>query len=89
VVLVENLIYQNEFIHCGKEPSTAPKNRILGKIFTDFAPEWNGMLHYVVGDELLGTDGEATVDAVHPTDLGHMRMAEVLTPVIEQALEKT
>ena len=37
-----------------------------------------GGLHYVRADDLLGDDGEATVDGVHPTDLGFVRMAEVL-----------
>ena len=40
-------------------------------------------LHLVPGDQLFGDDGEATVDGTHPTDLGFMRMAAVLTPVIQ------
>ena len=39
-------------------------------------------LHYVSGEQLLGDDGEATVDGSHPTDVGFMRMADVLEPVL-------
>lgn len=44
-------------------------------------------LHYIDGADLLGDDGEATVDGAHPTDLGFVRMAEVVKPVIVKALE--
>jgi hypothetical protein len=39
-------------------------------------------LLYVTGDKLLGSDGEATVDGSHPTDLGFVRYADVLEPVL-------
>lgn len=45
-------------------------------------------LTYVTGDQLLSADGEATVDASHPTDLGFVQYADVLTPIIKQALAK-
>jgi lysophospholipase L1-like esterase len=43
-------------------------------------------VHWVDGAELLGTDGEGTVDGVHPNDLGMLRHAEVLAPVLERLL---
>lgn len=45
-------------------------------------------LTYVTGDQLLSADGEATVDASHPTDLGFVQYADVLTPVIQKVLAK-
>jgi hypothetical protein len=41
-------------------------------------------LHYVCADEMLGSDGDATVDGCHPTDLGFWRIAEVLTPALRE-----
>lgn len=35
----------------------------------------------------VGDDG--TVDGIHPTDAGHLNMADALTPVLKQALEST
>ena len=83
VILVENVVYQYEFIHEG--PRNA-KNVILEKVYKDSAKEWNGRLYYVKNAKLLGSDGEGTVDGVHPTDLGFVRMADALAPVIKKAM---
>lgn len=45
-------------------------------------------IHYVADAPFLGEDGEATVDGSHPTDLGMMRYADVLVPLIQKALEE-
>ena len=83
VILVENVAYQNAFIHGG---ARNPKNVILEKIYKDCAKEWDGKLYYVKSDKLLGSDGEGTVDGVHPTDLGFVRMADVIAPVVRKAI---
>jgi hypothetical protein len=44
-------------------------------------------LHYQPGDLLYGSDDEATVDGVHPTDLGFMRIADVLEPALRPLLK--
>ena len=43
-------------------------------------------LHYRGGDDLLGTDGEATTDGSHPSDLGMMRYADALEPDLRRIL---
>jgi len=43
-------------------------------------------LHYVEGEHLLGDDDEATTDSSHPSDLGMMRMADALEPVLRAVL---
>lgn len=43
-------------------------------------------LHYVEGESLLGQDREDTVDGSHPTDLGFMRYADALEPVLRPLL---
>jgi hypothetical protein len=58
------------------------KNAALRLAFRRLRSEGVGGLHYVPADDLLGDDGEATVDGVHPTDLGFLRMARVLAPVL-------
>ena len=40
-------------------------------------------LHYVPGEHLFGDDGEATVDGSHATDLGFVRQADALEPVLK------
>ena len=45
-------------------------------------------LHYLEGNDLIGHDGEGTVDGSHPTDLGFFRQAEVFRPVLERILAR-
>jgi UDP-glucose 4-epimerase len=41
-------------------------------------------LHFVPGADLNGSDGEATVDYVHTTDLGQTRYARALYPLLKE-----
>jgi hypothetical protein len=41
----------------------------------------------VPGDPLFGDDGEATVDGTHATDLGFLRLAQALAPVLAGILK--
>lgn len=43
-------------------------------------------LVYVEGEDLIGSDGEGTVDGSHPNDLGFARMADALEPVLRHVL---
>jgi hypothetical protein len=43
-------------------------------------------LHYLAAENLLGDDGEATVDSSHPTDLGFMRQAAAFQAGLEKIL---
>ena len=42
----------------------------------------------VSSENMIGDDGEATVDGIHFTDLGYMRFAALLAPVIEKCLSE-
>ncbi len=46
-------------------------------------------IFFMDGADLMGEDfEECTVDGVHPTDLGFMRMANALTPVLKKILRR-
>lgn len=88
LIIVEHAIFTSAFTAAkGREASSA-WNRILTQIYRDNEKDWGGHLFYVKCDKLMGSDGEATVDGVHPTDVGFMRMADVLTPAVKKALGK-
>ena len=36
---------------------------------------------------MLGEDGEATIDGIHFTDLGMMRYADLVCPIIKKAIK--
>lgn len=43
-------------------------------------------LHLIPGKDLIGTDTEGTVDRVHPNDLGMVRHADALAPILKSIL---
>jgi lysophospholipase L1-like esterase len=45
-------------------------------------------LHYRGGEDVIGSDGEGTVDGSHPNDLGMTRYADVLEPDLRKLLKK-
>jgi hypothetical protein len=45
-------------------------------------------LYYITAKDLIGSDGEGTVDGTHATDLGFYRMAEKVTPVLKKVLPR-
>lgn len=45
-------------------------------------------IHYIPGEPLLGSDGDATVDGSHPSDLGFHRQAGIYGRVLEPLISK-
>jgi lysophospholipase L1-like esterase len=82
IVLVENVPYQQAAFVPGIAERLKAFNDALRDAFDRLITSGVANLHLVPGDALLGDDGEATVDGTHPTDLGFLRMADVLMPVI-------
>jgi lysophospholipase L1-like esterase len=56
------------------------------RVFRKLQKEGDRNLHYVKGRSLFGDDNEASLDASHPSDLGFMRMAERLYPVLKKLI---
>lgn len=88
VVLVENIVYQRAPLLDPKGRTHEAKNAALRQVFRDLVASGMTGLSLVRGDLLLGDDGEATVDGTHPTDVGFLRIAAALEPVLRDALRK-
>jgi lysophospholipase L1-like esterase len=86
IVLVENIIYQGSGFVAERRERAQSKNTALEEVFRELSSSGMRNIFYVPGADLLGQDGEATVDGTHPNDLGFMRMADVLEPVLKRAL---
>ena len=84
IVLVENLIYTWSGVR--DLSGIHEKNAKLRAAYDALVSSGVKNITYVPSDNLLGDDTEATVDGVHPTDLGFLRMAEGLQPVLEKVL---
>jgi hypothetical protein len=82
IVLVENIEYQAAAFLPGTRNGYRAKNAAFRAQYEALVAEGVTGLTYVEGDPLFGDDGEATVDGTHATDLGFLRMAQALAPVL-------
>lgn len=83
ILLVENIVYQNGYAVTARYERYTKANATLRGIYDALVAEGMKGLHYLRGDDLLGDDGEGTVDGTHPTDVGFMRMAEVIGAAVK------
>lgn len=86
IVLVENITYQQSWFLDKKKNAYSDKNAALYAAYQRLIGEGVKNLYYIPGDRLLGDDYEATVDGTHPTDVGFLRMADVIEPVLHHLL---
>lgn len=86
VVLVEAARHQYSWMW-GRDESD-PKTKILQNIYESVRAQWGDRHFYVKWDaKMWGSDGGATRDGIHANDLGAYRMADVLAPVVKEALD--
>ena len=64
------------------------KNDTLKEIFNRLKKENEKNIIFISSKNMLGEDGEATIDGIHFTDLGMMRYADLVCPVIKKVLKK-
>lgn len=86
IILVEDRRYTNSWIRPGQAKFHDSNHAALKSVFDALQKEGVANLHYIPGDDLLGDDAEGATDASHPNDLGFMRQAAVMEPIIRQAL---
>jgi len=87
IVLVEDRIFANAFMWPAVKKYHEDQHRELHAAFERLKESKVEALYYVKGDHLFGDDGEATVDGCHPSDVGFMRQADVLVPVLKPLLK--
>ncbi len=75
ILLVEDRTYADSFLVASKRQRNVESRAALRAAYNRLMKANTPHLHYLRGDELLGDDGEATVDSSHPTDLGFTRQA--------------
>ena len=63
------------------------KNDTLKEIFNRLKKENEKNINLISSKNMLGEDGEATIDGIHFTDLGMMRYADLVCPIIKKAIK--
>lgn len=87
IVLVENILYPDIFIEDKKRATMDSKNAALRKVYNNLRQAGIKNLYYIPAANLIGADGEGTIDGVHPTDTGFERMAAAFEPVLRKILK--
>jgi hypothetical protein len=86
ILLVEDRNIQTGFLVEARRKANDSNHAALREAFAALKAEKVPRVYYLEGANLLGDDGEATVDGSHPTDLGFTRQAaefeRVLRPVL-------
>lgn len=89
IVLVEDRTYADAFLIPSKRERNDTSRAELRAAYQRLRKAGVKALHFIEGENLLGTDGDGTVDSSHPNDLGFARQADafakVLRPLLIQA----
>ena len=62
-------------------------NEKIGEIFKRLSQKGEKNIYYVSSEKLIGEDREGTVDGIHFTDLGMMRYAELMYPILKKKIK--
>jgi lysophospholipase L1-like esterase len=87
IVLIENVPYEKGWFLPASKDSYVKKNEALRAAYERLRAAGVKNLYYVPCDNLFGHDGDATVDGVHPNDIGFLRMADEIEPALREILD--
>jgi lysophospholipase L1-like esterase len=86
ILVVDHIQYQESVISNERDKRWRSTSRAMHKIVKKIQEHTPHLFLFDTPKRLLGSDGEATVDGTHPNDLGFVRMATSLAPVINNIL---
>jgi len=84
IVMVEDRPHTNIWIKPVNLAGQKKKWKAHRNIFDKLKKSGIKDLYYIEGASLFGDDSEASLDSSHPSDLGYMRMAEALFPLLKK-----
>jgi lysophospholipase L1-like esterase len=86
ILLVESVVFPYSYFDQSTKNIVNEKNNALREEYRKFKQCGEKNIYYLSSDNLIGKDGEATVDGIHLTDLGFERFSEKLYHVIDKIL---
>lgn len=86
IVLIEDYPLTNSWVRPAQLQAHENKWREFRRIYESLRGQGFNHLTYVEGRNLLGADCEASIDTVHPSDLGFMRLADAIEPVLRKVI---
>ena len=88
IVAISRIRFAGELVDPANLRGRDTQRELQRGVVEDMKSHGDERAFFVDGGTLLGDDNfeECTVDGVHPTDLGYMRMADALEPVLKRVL---
>lgn len=86
VIFVEDPTFPKALFSPILEEQITSKNSAQKRLYEKLIARGEKGLYYVDTENLIGEDGDGTVDGIHFTDLGSARYVEKLLPTIKKAL---
>ena len=87
ILLVEDRNYADNFLNTSRRERNETNHKAMRAVYAGLVKEKVPGLLYLKADNLLGGDGEGTIDGSHPTDLGFMRQAVEFQRVLRKVLK--
>ncbi len=87
IVMIPSVVREGGNFDLKIKERVASQNRNFKTEYEKLKAQGIKELYYIEGD-LLGTDHEASVDGIHPNDLGFDRMLQVIEPPLMKILSK-
>ena len=87
VIFIEEPIFPHSRYCLITQNNIRELNRVLHTVFDGLKAKGEKNIWLIPSVDMIGTDGEETVDGVHFTDLGFLRYAEYLYPIIKNITE--
>ena len=84
ILFVEDPRYPKARLDLHMKKEVADKNETLCKLYKQLKKEGEKNIYFLSSKKIIGLDNEATVDGIHFTDLGFMRYAKVLYPILKK-----
>ncbi len=84
IYMVENANFPYLLFDSVTKAELDEENNVWRELFARLLTEGYKNIEYIRGDNLLGEDGETTVDGVHFTDLGFLRYAQALVEYLQE-----
>lgn len=88
ILFVEDPIFTHTLFDQRIHKEVNSKNKTINEIFQTLRVRGEKNIYLLSSKDMLGDDGEATVDGIHFTDVGFTRYAELLYPVIQELLNQ-
>lgn len=86
IVLIDNILYCDAYLKLLRKERYESSNMTQYSIYKKLKRRGIKNLYYIKDNDLIGEDGEASVDGVHLTDLGYMRFSEKIIKVLKKLI---